>query len=499
MEVGRAVLVVCVLLALPTAVLPDSPLAGYAYLVGLAAVVAGLTEGTRRCRGRSRRAWLFVTAAAWCWLVGDTVQRVMTAYGYAASEPGPADVFWLASYPLLVSGVAVMIGGRGLPAIVRRELRLDTTAVTVAVALAAWQLLIAPEVAGDGITLTTALAVLYPLGDVAVFAMGVTLLLTPGRRGTPAKLIIAALGSTLVVDVVISGLLTLAPQLDVARLDAVLLVVNALLAVAVLHPDHESLVAPAPRTGVAIHMHRGRVVLLGGALVAVSVTSALPVPQTPLNRVLLLLAAVTVSVTVLLRFLEVVRQRENAEARLTHQALHDPLTGLANRSFLVEHLRERLAGAGEGAGLELAMFYIDLDGFKRVNDQRGHSAGDEVLRVVAQRLVGATRHADVVARLGGDEFVVLAHDVPAAAAQNLADKLVAAVRVPIALPGDGGGDGQGHVVEVGASVGVYAPWTETVPGGLPTGDVEQWLRAADAAMYSAKQSGGGVHLVGAGR
>lgn len=106
-----------------------------------------------------------------------------------------------------------------------------------------------------------------------------------------------------------------------------------------------------------------------------------------------------------------VTERRALEARLRHEALHDPLTGLANRALFVDRLEHALARARR-TGARLAVLFVDLDDFKAVNDVSGHGAGDAVLRHVAGLLGRATREEDTVARLGGDEFAVLVDDVP---------------------------------------------------------------------------------------
>lgn len=162
-------------------------------------------------------------------------------------------------------------------------------------------------------------------------------------------------------------------------------------------------------------------------------------------------------------------------------ALQDPLTGLANRRVLIHELDEALE---RGTATVIA---LDLDGFKRVNDRYGHAAADEVLKVVAQRLEDTAPHEAVVARMGGDELAVLVpwdEDAEAATSpQALAQRLVAAVIAPV--------DTGEEIVSVGVSVGVAGN------GGsgdqpLLAGSSAGLLQAADAAMYTAKQAGGGV-------
>jgi diguanylate cyclase (GGDEF)-like protein/PAS domain S-box-containing protein len=169
-------------------------------------------------------------------------------------------------------------------------------------------------------------------------------------------------------------------------------------------------------------------------------------------------------------------ERKVTEARLRHQSRHDGLTGLPNRSMVLEHLTE-LQLRGRGLASEaIAVLFLDLDRFKMVNDSLGHAAGDEVLRVVSRRLVAAVRSDDLVARLAGDEFVVLAHDVRQ---PEEVDRLVAwlfdALSEPLSV--------NGRRLTVTASIGIVVvdPTERT--------DAEDLLRDADVAMYAAKQSG----------
>ena len=158
-----------------------------------------------------------------------------------------------------------------------------------------------------------------------------------------------------------------------------------------------------------------------------------------------------------------------AERELLHLSTHDPLTGLANRAVL-----DRIFDTDEVCGTTV-LIYLDLDRFKPVNDSFGHAAGDEVLRVIADRLRRQVRGVDVVVRLGGDEFVIVCGDVDRDEALLLADRLVRVCSEPIAF-------GQ-STIHVEASAGV-AFTNDTGLGDL--------LRRADSALYRAKIGGGNV-------
>jgi diguanylate cyclase (GGDEF)-like protein len=156
-----------------------------------------------------------------------------------------------------------------------------------------------------------------------------------------------------------------------------------------------------------------------------------------------------------------------------HQAQHDALTGLANRGLFATIVNDRIALCRR-TGSPLAVLYIDLDGFKIVNDHHGHAVGDELLRAVAARLKSGLRSSDVAARLGGDEFAALLFETSAQAAGAVASKLIDSISQPYQLGA--------HEVTLSASIGV---------AGYPESgtNCEQLLQRADEAMYRAKVAG----------
>lgn len=169
--------------------------------------------------------------------------------------------------------------------------------------------------------------------------------------------------------------------------------------------------------------------------------------------------------------------RKQKEAQVYRLATRDPLTGLANRSLFLDRLVNALARRRR-SGDAAAILYIDIDGFKPVNDTHGHAAGDAVLCGIAERLTGHVRATDTVARLGGDEFAVLLESPASlAAAVKVAEGIVAALREPFSH--------QGTEIRVGASIGVAAAPQDGE-------DPDRLIAAADDRMYRAKRAGGGV-------
>ncbi|MBX9244799.1 diguanylate cyclase [Actinotalea ferrariae] len=169
-----------------------------------------------------------------------------------------------------------------------------------------------------------------------------------------------------------------------------------------------------------------------------------------------------------------------ATQELRRRALHDDLTGLANRTAFWDRLAHRL-DVGDGPRTRCAVLFLDLDDFKTVNDTLGHRAGDQLLVDVARRITSQLRAGDLAARVGGDEFVVLLDDVATAdAALTVAHRISEALRAPHELGG--------HRYTAASSIGVAVG-----PDGLDTPDAI--VAAADAAMYDAKRRGSDACVV----
>lgn len=171
-----------------------------------------------------------------------------------------------------------------------------------------------------------------------------------------------------------------------------------------------------------------------------------------------------------------ITERKNLENKLAFEATHDALTGLPNRRAFMRVLHESLARSHR-SGKGMALLFLDLDGFKQINDQRGHEFGDQVLRQFAQTLRNSVRETDTVARLAGDEFTVILEglDVTELAVQTVAHKLLASLATVHTI-----GD---EAVHLRASIGAA-----TVAAGEPV-TPEKLLAIADAAMYRAKAQG----------
>ena len=168
-----------------------------------------------------------------------------------------------------------------------------------------------------------------------------------------------------------------------------------------------------------------------------------------------------------------------AEQRLRYLAHVDPVTGLANRNAFNERLDSSIAEA-EKFGESLAVLVLDLDNFKQVNDTLGHQAGDDLLRVIGQRIAQALRREDVVARLGGDEFaIILRHVGSSHEASQVCSKLVSSIAQPVSI--------ESHPFVVTASIGLAFCSEDGMDGRTLT-------RNADTAMYQAKQAGRNTHV-----
>jgi diguanylate cyclase (GGDEF)-like protein/PAS domain S-box-containing protein len=213
--------------------------------------------------------------------------------------------------------------------------------------------------------------------------------------------------------------------------------------------------------GNRVLRHECRFLRADGTVVWVLVSTS-RVPEGPEHRAHLIM------------HIEDISDRKALEAELVHRALHDPLTGLANRSLLVERIGYALAEPRRPRSHSL--LYLDLDGFKQVNDHFGHAAGDEVLRQLARRMTALLRPGDTAARLGGDEFAVLCVGADPLRASVVAERLRAAAAEPFVI--------DGRPVALSATVGVS---TSDLGAGPPLRDPIDLVRRADLHMYETRR------------
>ncbi|HEX3832949.1 MAG TPA: EAL domain-containing protein [Solirubrobacteraceae bacterium] len=172
--------------------------------------------------------------------------------------------------------------------------------------------------------------------------------------------------------------------------------------------------------------------------------------------------------------------QRTAQLRLEHEALHDTLTGLPNRTLFMDRVEHLLRGASRDPAVGCAILFVDLDGFKQVNDQLSHAVGDRLLIAVAERLLTGLRPGDTVARLGGDEFTLLLDGIVAPAeAVEIADRLLRSLQQPFPV--------HGNELSIGASIGVALSQPALASADL--------LANADVAMYEAKARGRGCIAV----
>lgn len=166
-----------------------------------------------------------------------------------------------------------------------------------------------------------------------------------------------------------------------------------------------------------------------------------------------------------------VSERNELMAELRHRASHDALTGLPTKTLLFDRLRQALARAGRRQE-RIGVLFLDLDGFKQVNDTLGHEAGDFTLRTAAERIVRSVRPMDTVSRIGGDEFIVLLELIDECSLEGIVNRVAAAIAEPAVW--------NGHTIAVTASIGAAV-------GGDPNDTEEELVRRADDAMYAAKR------------
>jgi diguanylate cyclase (GGDEF)-like protein/PAS domain S-box-containing protein len=550
--------------------------------------VAAMLLGIWLHRPDGRRAWYLLACGVAMFIMGDNLFSGSQFIRHELpSFPSLVDVVYLLVYPLLATGLVLLVRkrtpGRHLPSF------LDACIITVGVGLLSWVVLIVPYFRTADMTWIERLtAIAYPLGDVALLAVAVRLVVGSGRR-PPAFWLLAGSVVPLLVADALYGFMNLAGTWHEHHpVDIGWIAFYVGWGTAALHPSmRELLVGSTPASRANAHrlvlvcsaalippavlfvqqalgpIHDAAAIALTGAVLFILVLTrttglardvadtqnaqrfralfdnasdavividtlgrvkyATPStervlgedPGALLGRLLsellseadaralgIVLSTLGVTTTVEWKLLgpdgasrdiEVViadlrgdarvdglvftirdiSERKILDAELRHQALHDTLTGLPNKSLFDDRVGQALGRADRDQS-EVSVLFLDLDNFKLVNDSLGHPAGDELLVAVAARLVSVLESGDTVARFGGDEFVVLLEDVDADGAELVSDRLQESLREPFTYGAE--------EVPLHASIGIAV-------GRARHCTPSQLLRDADLAMYVAKRNG----------
>ena len=471
---GTALIVVVLAFALSTVWRPDpgysTVLDGGLRLVGhgLAAVLLFL----RPLRSAlDRTLWSFAAIA----IATRSLGVVTFALWVRPLDPQPypsiADAWWLVSYVALLGAVGALAVGRRRTTSLPLVLDGLVAALAVAAGIVAylWPTLEGLTDPGSG-SLTAVVVNLAYLGvDIALLVVLAGVLAAGrGPRSVAVWSLASGIAAIAVVDVAFL-------QVSVtggfgpgwfAPLSAVSLLGSALVAVAAWAPDRSidsGSTLPLPRLLAPI-----TAALTCLALLVVATATPLPAVAVGLATAGVLTAIARTAVT-----FRIVR----TAVELHRAARTDDLTGVANRRACNETLSRAIVERSEGT--EVSLIVLDLDGFREINDTYGHPHGDEVLRLVAQRLASAVRDGDLLARIGGDEFAVVMVDTDAQGAIEVAERLSASVRAPLSV-----GSSQ---LDMGVSLGIATCPKDAV-------DSAELLRLADLAMYDAKSTGSGPRV-----
>ncbi len=411
----------------------------------------------RAFTGEGRRApWLALAAGAALWAAGELLYEI--AYSSApelAPYPSVADALWLGAYVAAAAGIVLVLRAR-LRAAFHPTIWLDAAIGAATIAALTATLAFDPVLADTGgATLEVATDLAYPLADLGLLALVVTLLaLTGWRPGLGWAAFALALTAQAVSDVLYAREIALGTDGQDTLLAPVWPAATLLLAYAAWRP----LSAP-PRSGVPL----ARVFIFPAVFTSLALGVLVFDHFHPINTLAVVLAAAAIALSVArmaLSFFDNLRMLRHAR----HDALTDSLTGLPNRRAFVDDLAGLLDTGGAVQRRALALF--DLDGFKRYNDAYGHPAGDALLQRLSAELGDVVAGHGQAYRLGGDEFCLLLE-------ADGSDGVLRAAAIALEARGDG--------FDVTASYGRVA---------LPedAADSEEALHLADRRMYAAKES-----------
>jgi diguanylate cyclase (GGDEF)-like protein len=436
---------------------------GYAELVGLAATGA-IVIGVVKHRPAAKAAWLWFAAGQLLNVLGTLAEAVIGRVLHLETWPSAADVLWLGLYPGLVIGLFLLIRhrtqGHDWGSLV------DATTITTGLGLLSWVFLIRPVADDSSLSLVArVVSIAYPVGDILVLAMVTRLLVGAGSRTPAFRLLAAALLLYLVGDATwaVINYVGLEPgPVAVRLLQMNFLTAYVLVGAAELHPSVREVGERA--TQRALRLSPTLLALLTVASLLAPAILAYQVWQREVtDGVAIVIGSMALFLLVVTRMAQLLRQIEQQSKQLSQLTRVDELTGLPNRRAWSVELPAAIERARRDQ-VALSVALLDLDHFKRFNDDYGHQAGDRLLKGATAAWSAELRAVDQLARYGGEEFILLLPGATAELATGVLERLRA-----------------------------VTPAGQTFSAGVAAWDSnetsEELIARADQALYQAKDAG----------
>jgi len=438
----------------------------YATVVLGGVALAG--HGVRRHRVSLRWPWWFLVTTGVLWTMASVATEVTGSAGDLTTNrsllPG---VFAIPGYVLFAAALhGIVRARRGRP---EPGALLDAVMVAAGAALIVHEFLIGPTLADEDSWIMARLAIAaYPAMSMCLLAIAARLAFGTGERSVAFGLFLLGTAGLLVGDVVYAlgeiGVISVSQTL----LEVPYLLVPACIGAAAQHPSIRLLDQRSPESDRSIGPARLAAVI--AALLAP--IGLLVFREDPTNRLVAVGLCGVLASAAVLRIAGSMRSQAAVEATLFYQATHDALTGLPSRSAILNRLEQLTSVARPGW---VALMFLDIDQFKLVNDSMGHTVGDELLVMAAERIVSCVRDDDLVGRISGDEFVIVSSGIEHDSAHELAERVRQSFRQPFEL-------GAGEVF-VTVSVGI------TVTDHDECREPSILIQEADTAMYRSKEAG----------
>ncbi|GAB7052111.1 putative bifunctional diguanylate cyclase/phosphodiesterase [Catenuloplanes indicus] len=444
-----------------------APLVDFA-LIGAGAIAACFASPAMHDI-RPARAWHTLGIAGAFMLTGAILRPIVVPYGSAL----PAEAFTVPGYVLMIAALADFAYGRRA---IDRHSVIDGLIVCVGATTVFTLLFAIPAISIPGRpVLISVLAGLYPTFDAILVLLVVMLAFSTAARRASFRLLLGMMVLIFIGDLAYATIGNQGEFYTSPVLDVPFLLAFTLGGASALHPTARELVRAVPLPVQPWSLARLAVII--PAVAAPFVLTVAGAARTGVERWIVGLGGAVIVLLLILRAVSAVQANAAAQARFEYQATHDELTGLPNRRRLTQILEELLADpSGRGA---VWVFFLDLDGFKIVNDSWGHPSGDRLIRRIGQRLRDTLPPEATIARIGGDEFVVIRRGTEAEALEQ-AQQIVDCVEPPTRV-------GPAEVV-ITASMGIVA-------ATRPDDTADSLLRDADTAMYRTKAAGRGKWTV----